>query len=179
MGERIPLYRRKPGADSRTSFVLLNPDWNAEPNVPLPRAIPDNLNDDVILYFVVTHAHPRFSREEELGFVRFHDCSRFRFTSVNDHGWYDGQCRFSNVAPEWGAFYEVIGDFRENEEPRPWWQRSVPLHDQRNFLFYFRDETFECSARDWSFDKNERNSLLRLEASDASQAKNDDRAGSH
>jgi hypothetical protein len=28
---------------------------------------------------------------------------------------------------------------------------AAPAHRTRHFLFYFRDEEFECDATDWSF----------------------------
>ena len=86
---------------------------------------------------------------------------------TNDEGWYRGQCRFSRLAPAWGEFYEVRGDllldfvpdpeeFRSHGvqlEPRPlrWVTIGEPGVTSRHFLFYLRDQTFECDATDWSF----------------------------
>ena len=66
----------------------------------------------------------------------------------NDEGWYRGQCRFSGIAPAWGEFYEVTGDLKLTAIDD--WR--VVDHDQpagRHFLFYLRDETFECEADGW------------------------------
>ena len=147
-------------ADATTAFIQLNEGWNAQPNAPLPQANVDG--DDVVLRFRLNaFSFEMFSRED-LGFLRFHACSRYRFTSVNDEGWHRGQCRFSGLAPRWGEFYEVIGDFKDDAPDIVWTDHAAAAEGQRNFLFYFRDETFECSARDWSFDKDQENALLRL-----------------
>ncbi len=66
-------------------------------------------------------------------------------------GWYRGQCRFSGIAPEWGEFYEVEGDLLLAQEPNDWKAglAKEPRQGSRHFLFYMRDETFECDAIDW------------------------------
>jgi hypothetical protein len=65
----------------------------------------------------------------------------------NDEGWYLGQCRFSKIAPAWGEFYEVDGDLKLESVPNDWIvvgpeSRTTAKH----FLFYLRDQTFECDA---------------------------------
>ncbi|MGB3178199.1 MAG: hypothetical protein WBH14_06765 [Albidovulum sp.] len=79
----------------------------------------------------------------------FSGCCRYRFTTVNDEGWYRGQCRFSHIAPDWGEFYEIEGDFMDAVRPENWIELGRAGPGIRNFLFYFRDETFECQAADW------------------------------
>jgi len=134
-----------------TSFKHLNTGWNAEPNVPLPRVA----SDGRILYLQFVQQHCSFftfkwSKKLTLG---FDGCSRFRFTTMNDHGWYNGDCRFSTLAPAWGEFYEVSGDFLEGQENTPWEIGPCALVGPKNFIFYFRDESFECSAASWAFVK--------------------------
>ena len=59
---------------------------------------------------------------------------------------------FSGLAPAWGEFYEVAGNIRLSECPNDWKQvASRPIASIRHYLFYFRDEEFECDARDWEF----------------------------
>jgi hypothetical protein len=149
-----------------TEFIRLNHGWNAEPNGPL-LAVEADGSDLVLRFDLNAFLYDETFTDGELGFLRFHDCSRHRFIPINDHAWYGGQCRFSGLAPAWGEFYEVVGDFRETWAGGSWWQpgpyAGAP-EGQRNFLFYFRDNAFECSARDWSFDRDARNALLRLAA---------------
>jgi hypothetical protein len=86
--------------------------------------------------------------EEQRPQLRFPGAWRYRLGSTNDEGWYRGQCRFSAVAPAWGEFYEVTGDLRLSECPSDWkYVRNQPAGLLRHFLFYLRDETFECDAQ--------------------------------
>jgi hypothetical protein len=89
--------------------------------------------------------------EDSVGALLFRNCSRYRLGSSNDEGWYRGQCRFSGVAPSWGEFYEVTGDLRLDAIPDDWINLRPQSPLARHFLFYLRDETFECTADDWSF----------------------------
>ena len=133
-----------------TAFKKLNDDWNAEPNAPEPVVRVDGR--DVVLEFGLNPwQFPRFT-DGQRGHIRFRDAWRYRVGTVNDEGWYRGQCRFSAFAPAWGEFYEVSGDLKLDACPNDW--TLVGSHfdsDLRHFLFYFRDEEFECDAVDWSF----------------------------
>ena len=130
-----------------TAFVKLNDSWNAEPNAPMPEVRVDG-SDVVLVVFANPWRFADFEEEERIE-LRFMNASRFRLGATNDEGWYLGQCRFSGVAPTWGEFYEVSGDLRA--ELLSDWRCLRPAEtEDRHFLFYLRDETFECSARDWS-----------------------------
>ena len=101
--------------------------------------------DDLVLAFELNgFAFERFAPGEK-GFLRFHGCSRF-----------------SGLAPKWGEFYEVVGDVKADAAGLDWRPLKAAAGAERHFLFYFRDETFECSARDWSFDPLPDNALNRL-----------------
>ncbi|WP_270726053.1 hypothetical protein [Shimia sp. Alg240-R146] len=82
--------------------------------------------------------------------VCFKGCKRYRVTPVNDHGWYDGQCRFSGLAPSWGEFYEISGNTRDDMDPTPW--ITMAGSGTRHFHFYLRDEALEVKAQDWSME---------------------------
>ncbi len=145
-----------------TEFFHLNHGWNADPNAPDPRVEQDA--DDVVLGFALnSFLFSSFSKGDK-GFLRFQGCSRYRFSNVNDEGWHRGQCRFSGFAPRWGEFYEVTGDFKDTANDIVWTFHAATAERQRNFLFYFKDSAFECSARDWSFDQADRNALTRIPA---------------
>jgi hypothetical protein len=132
-----------------TTFSKLNTDWNAEPNAPNPQV--QLWECDVVLSFLLNpFLYPQF-KEEDVGQLRFRSCRRYRLGSVNDEGWYRGQCRFSKLAPAWGEFYEVSGDLLLEKLPDDWIQVGPKTEAQRHFLFYFRDEEFECDAESWSF----------------------------
>ena len=143
-----------------TKFVKLNHGWNAEPNAPEPWVEVDG--EDLVLGFALNSFIYDTFEADDIGYIRFHSCSRFRFSDVNDEGWYRGQCRFSALAPEWGKFYEVIGDFKDQAHNIVWTQQAPAMGKQRNFLFYFRDNAFEGSAQDWSIDTRYENALKRI-----------------
>jgi hypothetical protein len=96
----------------------------------------------------------RFARfkEGDVGVLRFSNCWRYRLGGTNDEGWYRGQCRFSGIAPAWGDFYEVKGNLMIDSDPEAyeWVTLRSPSLKSRHFLFYLRDETFECDAESWS-----------------------------
>jgi hypothetical protein len=133
-----------------TTFRQLNEAWNAEPNAPDPTVSLDG-GDLMVSFRMNPFQFPQFS-EGDVGKLRFRSCCRYRLGPTNDEGWYLGQCRFSNVAPEWGEFYEVGGDLRLAECPDDWVEVGSPQNGLRHFLFYFRDATFECDALDWSLE---------------------------
>jgi hypothetical protein len=85
--------------------------------------------------------------------LTFSDCWRYRLDRTNDEGWWRGQCRFSRRAPDWGEFYEVAGDLRLERLPIDAWTviGEQATETTRHFLFYFKDETFECDALGWRF----------------------------
>lgn len=135
---------------TETSFRKLNENWNAEPNAPEPVVRVEG--PDVVLEFALNSwLFPQFGAGQR-GHIRFRGARRYRMGSVNDEGWYRGQCRFSSVAPAWGEFYEVSGDLKLRECPDDWIEiASHRGSASRHFLFYFRDEEFECDAQDWEF----------------------------
>src|SRR5215831_1228803 len=132
-----------------TTFRQLNEGWNAEPNAPSPQVRVEG-KDAIVTFLLNPFRFPQFGVEDK-GILRFFSCQRYRLGPTNDEGWYRGQCRFSNLAPRWGELYEVSGDLRLEACP-DYWVALAPSHGAvRHFLFYFRDETFECDAADWAF----------------------------
>lgn len=128
-------------------FRQLNFEWNAEPNAPDERV--SVRGRDVVLEFALNaFLFPKFTKDQRAQLI-FTDCSLFRLGPTNDEGWYRGQCRFSNVAPSWGEFYEVIGETRDHQVGG--WRTALGV-GSRHFLFYFRDRTFECKAATWTFE---------------------------
>jgi hypothetical protein len=130
-------------------FVRLNLDWNAEPNAPDARI--EVSGSDVVLRFTLNSWLYEHFSEGQPGSLHFTGCSRWRLGSTNDEGWFMGQCRYSKVAPEWGEFYEVIGDDPQRDAPLDWQLVGPDLPNARHFLFYLKDSTFECLAMKWSF----------------------------
>lgn len=130
-----------------TTFKKLNTGWNAEPNAPDPRV--RVVDQTLSLTFLLNSFQFPFE-EGSVGELVFSNCWRYRLGPTNDEGWYLGQCRFSQLAPAWGEFYEVEGDLMLGDQ-LTWTTLAPPRPSSRHFLFYLRDETFECDAEDWSF----------------------------
>lgn len=147
------------------SFIRLNQGWNADPNVPNVETHLDG--KDVLLRFNVNAMQFEEFQKGEKGTLRFVDCSQFRLGPTNDEGWYRGQCRFTGSAPRWGEFYAVVDDPSSVNGPDDWVavQHAVPLAGRKHFLFYFRDDTFECIAMNCVIELTEDNALLRTSKS--------------
>jgi hypothetical protein len=136
---------------THTSFTKLNDAWNAEAGAPCPEVRIEA--HTLVLTFYLNPWVFRGVRLGDCGELSFPDCWRYRLGETNDEGWWRGQCRFSRRAPEWGEFYEVEGDLRLDRLPSNSWVvlADPPQDGTRHFLFYFKDETFECDASGWSF----------------------------
>ena len=131
-------------------FKRLNNGWNAEPNAPAPK-VEVNGSQVRLKFFLNPFAYP--AEEGEMGCLAFSECSMWRLGSTNDEGWYAGQCRYSKIAPAWGEFYELLGHDSQRTNPTDWHVPKPPGSGDRHFLFYLRDETFECFAKEWSFER--------------------------
>lgn len=131
------------------AFEQLNLDWNAHPNVPNPQAIA--AGKVLTVRFAPNSYQYRHDEGVSEISLTFQECSRFRITPVNDHGWYGGQCRFSGLAPAWGEFYEITGNTRDAMDITPW--TELTGQGQRHFHFYFRDETLEVKAEGWAISR--------------------------
>ena len=128
-----------------TNFKRLNDGWNAEPNAPNPIVEIDG-SELRLLFFANAFQFPQYDQDDVLQ-LRFCDCWRYRLGPTNDEGWYKGQCRFGMAIP-WGEFYELIGDVLA-DRVSDWTLLGSPSADSRHFLFYLRDDTFECDAGSW------------------------------
>lgn len=131
----------------KTTFEKQNDGWNAEPNAPDPKANFEG-KDLILTFHMKAFQFPDYD-EDDIGQLRFTNCKKYRLGSVNDEGWYRGQCRFSRLAPEWGEFYLVSGDLKLDEIKNDWVENSIEDPGRHHYLFYFRDEEFECEASEW------------------------------
>ena len=140
-------------------FTKLNADWSADPNAPIPEAWHDGA-DLLLKFHLNAFQFPQFKLWEK-GILRFLRCSRYRLGYPNMDGWYFGHCRYGKLAHEWGEFYELSGDDASANPPTDWQIIDPNLRPSAHFLFYFRDETFECFADAWQFEPDPANALYR------------------
>ncbi|MER8825709.1 hypothetical protein NKH73_09075 [Mesorhizobium sp. M0938] len=141
-------------------FAKLNESWNADPNAPHPSV--EQSGNDILLRFLLNSFQFKRFVEGDVGILRFRNCSRYRIDPTNDHAWFGGSCRYSALAPGWGEFYELVGDDPTLATVSDWNMIGDKLPVARHFLFYFRDEMFECFAEDWSFEHVEASPPPRL-----------------
>ena len=135
-----------------TSYLKLNDGWNAEPNAP-GVSIETDGSELRVCFLANAFQFPDYHEDDVLE-LRFRGCWRYRLGPTNDEGWYLGQCRFGQSIP-WGEFYEVSGDLRVNEV-NDWVEVGPKNECSKHYLFYFRDDTFECDANAWDLLKVER-----------------------
>jgi hypothetical protein len=135
---------------SNPTFKRLNDGWNAEPNSPAPTVAVSGSRVR-LTFFLNPFAYE--ADVDEKGCLTFWDCSMWRLGATNDEGWYGGQCRYSKAAPAWGEFYELLGEDDQRFKPNDWYELAPWISQQRHFVFYLRDETFECFATEWMFER--------------------------
>jgi hypothetical protein len=134
----------------KTLFTKLNENWNADPNSPVP--IVEIHEKYILLTFAMNPYGNQQFKVGDVGKITFYNCSKYRLGATNDEGWYRGQCRFSKIAPAWGEFYKVSGNLKLADCPADWVEVGQESEGLSHFLFYFRDNTFECNARDWKLE---------------------------
>jgi hypothetical protein len=131
-----------------THFTKLNNGWNAEPNAP-HMEVGVNVKTVTLSFLANSYQFADFV-DGQIIRLQFNDVWRYAIGDVNDEGWYLGQCRFSKLAPAWGEFYEVSGNLRLDQFDAEWHViTELPDRPLRHYLFYFRDENFECDADSW------------------------------
>ncbi len=125
-------------------FIQLNRGWNAEPVAP--QLIIQTEGPDLIASFGLNARLYKTFKEGDRGVLRFKNCSRYRVGDPNDEGFYYGQDRFPVGTHTWGEFYLVYADVNLLGATDDWVLLPNEHPDQRHFLFYMKDETFECAA---------------------------------
>lgn len=131
-------------------FEQLNIGWNAEPNAP-ELNISVNDTDVIIDFYLNSFAYESISKEDKARII-FHNCHQYRNGAPNDEGFYCyNQSRYKKYGVKWGEFYLVHNsDWRKNF-PDP--TKIGPVRDNlQHYLFYFRDETFECIASSYDIE---------------------------
>ena len=129
----------------------MNDTWNAEPNMPNPCI--EIIGADIKLSFLLNaFQYTQFS-EGDIGIIRFHKCFQYRMGMPNDEGFHIyGQSRYKKYAVEWGHFYLVKdSDWEVNFPEAKIINSYISIENLRHYLFYFRDETFEVVAENYSF----------------------------
>jgi len=135
------------GVMASLTFKRLNDGWNAYPNGS--ESLVETSGDTLVFRFELNPYVFDDVEDGDMAILKFSRCSRWRLGPTNDEGWFRGQCRYSGRAPAWGEFYELLGDDPVRDAPSDWHIIGTDSPASRHFLFYLKDETFECMADDW------------------------------
>ncbi len=135
---------------NQIQFEQLNIGWNAEPNAP-ELSISVEGTDVVIMFYLNAFAYEGYS-EGDKAKITFHNCYIYRNGAPNDEGFYIyNQSRYKQYGVKWGEFYLVHNSDWQENFPNP---IKVGISDEalQHYLFYFKDETFECVASSYSIE---------------------------
>jgi hypothetical protein len=133
-----------------TKFTI---DWNADPNSPGVELVIDGTSV-IIDFFVNYFIYDNFN-EGDKAKITFSNCHKYCFNSMNDEGYFMGQYRYKYTDLPWGEFYKLNTD----------WETDFPLEqiilnetvDKRklhHYIFFFKDNTFECVAENYQLEFN-------------------------
>lgn len=91
--------------------------------------------------------------EGDIGAIKFKRCRQYRMGPPNEEGFFSyNQSRYKVYGVKWGEFYRVVESDWKSSFPQPIYINSKLDNNKLNhYLFYFRDETFECIAEDYVF----------------------------
>ena len=132
-------------------YTRLNKNWNAEPNAPGP--VVSKTDEGIELTFLLNPLVYQHIGDDDKGTLEFFDVYAYRLGATNDEGYFLGQFRFKNEQLPWGEFYELFDSKWKNDFP----DDKVVLDDSinksklRHFIFFFKDEIFECLALNYQF----------------------------
>jgi chorismate mutase len=144
----------------RLVFLQLTEGWNADLNAPNPTL--EIVGEDLRLKFDLDAMQFPDFEPGETATLRFESCARYRLGPTNDEGWYRGRCRFSALAPAWGELYLIRGEDPLLDAPDDWQVVRNKRDGDAHFLFYFRENTFECIAQRCIIEEIEGNGLVRV-----------------
>lgn len=132
-------------------FVKISDNWNADPVSPEIelKVIGQNLE---MIIFLNYFAFDNYT-EGDKAIVTFQNCSKYSLNTCNDEGYYYGQYRIKPDELPWGEFYEITNGLNK-DFPKPVVDLSDNHKEKRHFLFFFKDETFECLADDYKIEFN-------------------------
>ena len=135
-------------------FIKINENWNAEPNAPMP-TININCSNLKLSFYLNSFMFNEFD-EDDIGIIEFYNCRQYRLGPPNDDGFYiHNQCRYKKYGVKWGEFYLIKDSDWHTNFPEPVYiDTTIDIQRLNHYLFYFRDETFECVAEKYSFKVN-------------------------
>lgn len=131
--------------------IKLNKNWNAESNAPNP--VITKTDDGIEMNFLLNSSTYSHIDEGDEGILKFEDVYAYRIAAMNKEGYLAGQFRFNNNNLPWGEFYELKNSEWANDFPNDKIiiDESVNKKKLRHFIFFLKEEIFECLALDYQF----------------------------
>jgi hypothetical protein len=125
-------------------------NWNAEPNAPYPSIKINGSN--LLLSFYMNHLLFNNFSQDDIGIIEFYNCIQFRMGEPNDEGFFRFGDGYKQYGIEWGEFYRISGSEWKTHFESPVYIHANPHPEElSHYLFYFKDETFECIAIGFDF----------------------------
>jgi hypothetical protein len=133
----------------KIDYIQITNDWNADPVSPEIELKVDGI--DLIMDIYLNHFQFDKYQEGDKVKIRFKNCAEYSLNTCNDEGFYYGQYRIKPTELEWGEFYEIKSGL-DRRLPNPIKKIQNDNSDKKHFIFFFKDETFECLASDYYLD---------------------------
>lgn len=134
-------------------YQQLNHNWNADPNAPEPHLTVAGQN--IQLEFYLNAFHFEQFQEGDKAYLTFRNCHKYSLTTLNDEGYYHGRHRYNRQQLPWGEFYELFTNWQVDFSGKPMIigpvSNAAQLH---HFVFFLKDNTFECVAEGWDFQRS-------------------------
>jgi len=136
--EKIPVRK--------IDYIQITTEWNADPVSPEIELNVDGT--DLIMDIYLNHFVFDNYKEGDKAKIRFKNCAEYSLNTCNDEGYYYGQYRMNPNQLPWGEFYEIKSGLDRNM-PNPRVTITNENLDRKHFVFFFKDETFECLASEY------------------------------
>src|SRR5688500_12817148 len=133
----------------RVDYIQITTDWNADPVSPEIKLNIDG--SDLVMDIYLNHYVFDKYRNGDKVKIRFKSCAEYSLNTCNDEGYYYGQYRTNPNELPWGEFYEIKSGLDRNM-PNPIVKILSRDSAAKHFIFFFKDETFECLAFGYELD---------------------------
>ncbi|EPR71293.1 hypothetical protein [Cyclobacterium qasimii] len=143
------IFRSKKQSERKIDYFQITSDWNADPVSP---EVQLEINGDhLIMEILVNHLVFDDFEEGDKAKIIFQYCSIYSLNHCNDEGYYYGQYRTNPNELPWGEFYEIKRGL-DRKFPDPITIVNKETEGKRHYVFFFKDETFECLADDFALE---------------------------
>jgi hypothetical protein len=130
----------------KIDYIQITTEWNADPVSPEIELNVDG-TDLIMDIFLNHYVFDNFKKGDKAK-IRFKNCAKYSLNTCNDEGYYYGQYRTNPNELPWGEFYEIKSGLDRNM-PNPIVHITKDSSGKKHFIFFFKDETFECLALEY------------------------------